>query len=69
MNSVTWSSDLQSVIKKLKQLDLGISGTASIKRISTLLPKNEQNAIIHHFANERTARAKNTAPIESGFWS
>jgi hypothetical protein len=68
MSTITWSSDLHVVVKKLKQFGLGINESISIIRNSSSLPCNEQKAIIKEFVPKTLGSARKPITSPKEFW-
>jgi hypothetical protein len=68
MSTITWSLELHSVVKKLKQFGMGDSESPSIIRNNSSIPRNEQKAIFKEFAQRTDGSARKPITSPKEYW-
>jgi hypothetical protein len=68
MSTLTWSFELRTVVKNLKQFGLGNSESLSIISSNPSLPSNEQKAIIKEFVQKTVGNARKPITSPKEFW-
>jgi hypothetical protein len=69
MSTITWSYDLRTVVKNVKQLGLGSNERLSIVGNNSSLPHNEQNAIQKEFSQTAIEKAMKPITAPKEFWA